>query len=189
MTWTAVWEGATAVGTIAMAVTTGVVIRQNKRHHQDAFKPICVLVPDEGLDTFARRDVVQHHEESNNPSKFFLVRCAVKNIGGGPAVKLRLGMGFPPNPVARPGVELQPLGAQQSLPSPIRVPAFLHDNFNTSDYKFAPGVVWEVWLIYEDLFGNVFHTRHTKNPQLPWARFGEGDASAGWKQSGGTGAE
>ena len=189
MTWATCWDAATAIGTIAMAVTTGIVIRQNKRHHRDALKPVCVLVPDEGLDTFARRDVVQHHEEPNNPTKFFLVRCAVKNIGGGPAVKLKLTMRFPPNPIAHPEVEPQPLGAQQSLPSPIRVPVFLHDNFNTSDYQFAPGGVWDLWLIYEDIFGNIFHTRHTKNPQEPWARFGEGDASAEWKLSGRTGAE
>ncbi len=174
MTWATVWDAFTAIGTVAMAGTTFWVIRQNKRHHQDTLKPVCILVPDGGLDAFARRDVVKTHEEPNNPTKFFLVQCAMKNIGGGPAVKLRLAIRFSTNPVAQPEVELQPLGANQCVPSPIRVPAILHERFNATDYQFGPGEVWELWLVYEDLFGRVFHTRHSKNPQQPWASFGKG---------------
>lgn len=174
MNWQAIADALTAAGTIAMAVTTGIVIRQNQRHHQDAFRPVCILVPDEGLDAFARREIVEHHEEPNNPAKFFRIHCGVKNVGGGPAIKLRLVMRFSGNPIAQPEVELQPLGAEQSNPSPVRVPAFLHERFNLADYQIAPGDVWELWLVYEDIFGNVFHTRHTKNPQQPWASFGNG---------------
>ena len=173
MTWTTIWDAFTAIGTVAMAATTGWIILQNKRQHQDALRPVCVLVPDEGLDQFARRDIVKHYEEPNNPTKFFLIHSGVKNIGGGPAVKLRLVMRFSTNPLAKPEVELRPLGANQSISSPIRVPAFLHERFNASDYQIAPGDVWELWLVYEDVFGNVFHTRHTKNPQQPWASFGK----------------
>jgi hypothetical protein len=184
MNWTAIWDAATAIGTIAMAVTTSIVIRQNKRQrrdmarqHLDAFKPICELVPDKGLaGASVRCDIVQHHEEPNDPTKFFLVACGVKNIGCGPAMNLRLVMCFStsqPDPL--PHVEIEMLGANQSLSSPIKVPVFLSDRFNSSNYQLAPGEVWELWLVYEDIFGNVFHTRHTKNPQQPWARFGKGD--------------
>jgi hypothetical protein len=175
MTWATAWDAFTGIGTMAMAGATYWVIRQNKQHHQDSFKPVCVLVPDEGLDALARRGIVQHHEEPNNPTKNFLVRCSVKNIGGGPAVKLRIVMRLPGNPAAKPEVELNPLGSNQCDLSPIRIPAIFHERFNASDYQFAPGEVWELWLVYEDVFGHIFHTRHSKNSQQPWASFGSGD--------------
>lgn len=175
MTWTAAWEALTAVGTVAMAVTTWWVIRQNKQEHQDAFRPICVLVPDEGQDAVGRRNIVTCQEEANDPTKRYLVQCSVKNIGSGPALNLRLIVRFPMSPGAEPFAELSALGSKERLTSPIKVPVFLHERFNISDYQQAPGLVWELWLVYEDVFGNVFHTRHTKNPQEPWARFGEGN--------------
>lgn len=177
MTWATFWDAATAMGTIAMAGTTLWVIRQSKQDHQDAIRPICELVPDKGLaGPFVRYDVVQRYEEPNDPTKYFLVTCGVKNIGNGPAMNLRLVMRFSiSKPTPLPRVEIQMLGANQSLPTPIRVPVFFSDTFNEMSYQFASGEVWELWLVYEDIFGNVFHTRHTKNPQEPWARFGTGD--------------
>lgn len=78
MTWSTFWDAFTAVGTVAMAVTTVLVIRQNTQEHQDRFRPICVLVPDDGLDHFARRNIVQCHEDSARPGKFYLLKCGVK---------------------------------------------------------------------------------------------------------------
>ena len=179
MTWATIWDAGTAVGTVAMAITTWVVIRQNKQDHQDAIRPICELVPDKGLaGPSVRYDIVQHRIEPGEATKFFFITCGVKNIGNGPAMNLRLVMRFStskPDPL--PQVEIQMLGANQSLPSPIQVPVFLNDNFNDGWYQSAPGDVWELWLIYEDVFGNVFHTRHTKNPQEPWATHGKGGIS------------
>lgn len=175
MTWSAVWEAFAAIGTVAMAVTTGWIIRQNRQEHQDTFRPICVLVPNDGLDQFARRDIVQCHEDSAKPGKFFLVKCEIKNIGGGPALSLRLAVRFS----GHPGIELQgelpPLGAKQLESSSIKIPVFLNDQFNKMDYEVAPDEVWELRLIYEDVFGNVFHTRHGKNPQQPWTVLGKGE--------------
>ena len=184
MTYTTLWDAATAIGTIAMAVTTGIVIRQNRqqregieRQHQDTFKPVCVLVPEIPLaGPTDRSEIVQRLESPYGRMGYYSVTCGVKNIGCGPAMNLRLVMCFStsqPDPL--PHVEIEMLGANQSLSSPIKVPVFLSDRFNSSDYQLAPGEVWELWLIYEDIFGNVFHTRHTKNPQEPWARFGEGE--------------
>jgi hypothetical protein len=51
------WDALTAIGTVSMAVTTLFVIVQGRRlrkddyqHHQDAFRPICVLTPYDGVD-------------------------------------------------------------------------------------------------------------------------------------------
>ena len=176
MMWPTLWDAFTAIGTVAMAVTTGIIIFQNRRQHQDSFRPLCVLVPDKGTDAVARRAIVQHHEEANNPTNYLEVLCSVKNIGTGPAVKLTLIFRSLINPIARPEVELPPIGANDSFPKPLRIPVFFHDRFNQSDYQLLPGDGWELWLIYEDVFGRTFHTRHCKNPQEPWITIGKGPA-------------
>jgi hypothetical protein len=157
-----------------MAITTVVIIYQNKREHQDAFRPICVLVPDVGLDQFARRDVVQCYEEAGKPGKFYLVKCAIRNIGGGAALHLRLIVRFSQHPGIQIQSELSPIGASQTTASPLKISVALHDEFNRMDYEVAPGEVWELCLVYEDVFGNVFHTKHSKNPQKPWTVLSQG---------------
>lgn len=174
MNWYLIVEACTAAGTVAMAVATFVLILQNKRQHRHAFRPICVLVSDAGLDASARRNVLQHHEEPNDPTKYFKIGCELKNIGVGPAVALKLIIRFLSNPVAQPQVELSPLGANQSIAAPLRVPAFFNERFNQADYQFTPDLGWELWLVYEDVFGNLFHTRHSKSPQEPWGVTGRG---------------
>jgi hypothetical protein len=174
--WSSIWDAFTGVGTVAMAVTTAVIIYQNWRQHQDAFRPICVLVPDHGTDAIARRGVVEHHEEPNNPTKYLNVLCSVKNIGTGPAVRLRLVFRSLINPAARPKIELPPIGANDSFAGPLRIPVFFHDQFNQTDYQLLPGDGWELWLIYEDVFGRVFNTRHCKNLQQPWTTTSVGPA-------------
>lgn len=172
MTWSAACEAFTAMGTVAMAITTGWVIRQNKNHHRDSFRPICVLVPEDGLEQFARGEIVQRHEEPNAPVKsYYRVKCGMKNVGGGPALHLRLMIRFPMNPVAsglEPLLEFAPLGAGQSFDSPILLPVRLHEGFNASDFRFAADAAWELWLEYCDLFGRPFKTLHVKTPQQPW---------------------
>ena len=172
--WSSIWDAFTAIGTVAMAITTAVIIYQNRREHQDAFRPICVLVPEEGLDQFARRDVLQCHEEPGKPGKYYLVKCGIQNVGGGPALGLRLIARFSQHPGIAIEGELAPVGAKQTWPSPLKIPVILRDQFNRMDYEVAPGEVWDLWLVYEDMFGNIFHTRHTKNPQQPWCVYGKG---------------
>lgn len=172
MTWSTAWEASTAVGTVAMAVTTVLVIRQNRRQHQDAFRPICVLVPDDGLNQSARLHILQKYEEPGKPDKFYNVRCSLRNIGVGPALQVRLIVRFSSRPGFEIKSELPPVGAKQAIESPLRIPVFLHDRFNSSDFEIAPGEVWELHLIYQDVFGNTFHTCHSKNPQVQWTTLG-----------------
>jgi hypothetical protein len=133
-----------------------------------------VLVPDDGLDQFARRDVLQPLEESGKPGKFYLVKCAIWNIGGGPALHLRLVARFSQHPGIQIESELSPVGANQTTASPLKIPVILHDNFNRMDFEIAPSEVWELCLEYEDVFGRKFHSKHSKNPQLPWVHLGNG---------------
>ena len=64
------------------------------------------------------------------------------------------------------------------MASPLKISVVLHDEFNRMDYEVAPGEVWELCLVYEDVFGNVFHTKHSKNPQKPWTVLSRGGAIA-----------
>lgn len=178
MTWPSAWEALTAAGTIAMAAATFVVILQNRRQHRDTLRPICVLVPENGTDAFGRRDILQLQQDSNSPAKFFSIHCGVKNIGGGPAVKVRLTVTFWVNTTARFEAELSPLGAHETVAGPLRVPVFVGNQFTQAEYEWAPGEGWDIWLEYEDVFGDVFHTRHTKTPQQPWVQTGRGSIPA-----------
>lgn len=172
--WSSIWDAFTAIGTVAMAVTTAIIIFQNRRQHQEALLPICVLVPARGTDAAGRRDILQLHQEPNDPSRYFHVQCGVKNIGGGPVVKLKLRVTFWTNTAARFEAELSPLGANESAAGPLRVPVFIGNQFTESEYGWTPGEGWDLWLEYEDVFGNVFYTRHTKTPQQPWVQLGKG---------------
>lgn len=148
---------------------------QSERHHQDAFKPVCVLVLDGGIDKNTRGDALQLERDLSASYIFFFVKCSIKNVGTGPALKLRLGVRFPDKAGYLIWSELPPLGANECNESPLVIPVVLDDAFNETDYQQAPGGLWELWLVYEDVFGNVFHTKHAKNPQQPWAVFGNGD--------------
>ncbi len=174
MRWPSAWEALTAAGTIAMAATTVAVILQNRRQHREALQPICVLVPENGTDAVGRRDILQLQKEPNDPNKYFSICCDLKNIGGGPAVKLRLRVTFWVNTTARFAAELSPLGAHEIVAGPLRIPVFVGKQFTEAEYGWAPGEGWDLWLEYEDVFGNVFHTRHTKTPQQPWVQIGKG---------------
>ena len=174
MTWPTFWDAFTAIGTVAMAMTTALIIRQNRRQHQETSRPICALVPEKGTDASGRRDILQVHQEPNDPARYFLVHCDVKNVGGGPAVKLKLRVTFWVNTAAHFEAELSPLGSHESAAGPLRVPVFVGNQFTLTEYQLAPCEGWDLWLEYADVFGNMFHTRHTKNPQQPWTLLGEG---------------
>ncbi|MGH8511193.1 MAG: hypothetical protein ACREU8_07365 [Gammaproteobacteria bacterium] len=169
---------------MAMAVTTVWVIWQEKRHHKDSFMPICVLVPEGGIDPFSRSERLKVREPpSNDPGHgLFAIHCALKNVGAGPALNVTLEircMGIKGYGVTR---ELSPLAKDEARgckDDPILIPVVFREDFNRTDFAMAQGPLWEIFLEYQDVFGRVFHTRHTKKPQEPWAAFGNGPASKG----------
>lgn len=78
--------------------------------------------------------------------------------------------------------ELSPIAKNETRgckDDPILIPVVFHDNFNRADFAMAQGPLWEIFLEYQDVFGRVFHTRHTKNPQEPWTVCGDGPAPKG----------
>jgi hypothetical protein len=171
---TPLWTLLTAVGTVTMAATTACVIRQNKKHHRDSFRPICVLVPADGADpVYARAEMLQ--SEKLPPGDYhhgmFEIRGSLKNVGVGPARNIILEVHTPPfrGPVA--SRHMSPLAKGESWGDndhPLQIPVSFSEKFNCTDFHGAPGVAWEIWINYQDCFGTVFRTRHPKNPQEPW---------------------
>lgn len=171
------WDALTAIGTVAMAVTTLIVIRQGRRlrknddlHHQDAFRSICVLTPYDGVDPQHWRDTLLTILPDRPRPGFGMVavKCTLRNIGVGPALNLRLMFrfhdmaGYTTEPW-----ELAPLrpGEQHGSDGvPLVVPLQFGPQLNNTDFTLVPGKPWELILVYEDIFGNSFHSMHPKNP-------------------------
>jgi hypothetical protein len=176
--WADLWSFLTAVGTVAMAGATYCIIRQGRRQrqdtqlqHQDRFKPICVLTPYEGVDPWNRRDrlIEKFDPSSDNPSFGTLgVKCALQNVGGGPALKLRIKFMFlDMDGWSTEPWELSPLGAGESRGGKdalLLVPIRIDDHFNAADFSLVVGKPWEIWLDYEDIFGRRFRAVHHKRP-------------------------
>jgi hypothetical protein len=180
MGWNDFWTALTSVGTVAMAFTTLWVIRKNKQHHQDSFKPICVLVPEHGVDPgYGRAEIIKCQEVAANDSSHgtFEVHCALKNIGVGPALNVRMELrirGFDGYGVS---VTHSPLAKDESRgdkENPLLIPVTFRDDFNSSDFASATSSAWEIFIEYRDCFGNTFHTRHTQDPRKPWSTVSDG---------------
>jgi hypothetical protein len=195
----------TAIGTIAMAVATFVVVSQGRRHrrddtqrHQDSQKPICLLTPYDGVDPQHRRDALLNIADSQSNPGFGIVeiRCALRNIGAGPALNVGIAFRFlDMNGYTTQVWELSPLRPGESRGSkeePLRIPIQFGPRFNQTDFSQIVGKLWEIVVLYQDIFGNRFYSVHDKRPlQLdklyqvaggrdsaapsqPWVTFGSG---------------
>ena len=96
------------------------------------------------------------------------IRCVLRNVGVGPALKLQLKFRFLDMDgwTSEPW-ELSPLGAGEACGSeaaPLLVPFPIHERFNQTDFATLTGKPWEIWLEYEDVFGRQFQSIHRKAP-------------------------
>jgi len=200
------WNAWTAIGTILMALATFVVVRQGRRHredderrHQDEFRPLCALMPFDGVDPQYRRDTLLAISDQQAPNQGFgiiEIRCALRNIGLGPALNVRIMFRF----LDMQGYltcpwELSPLRPGEhrgSETDAIRIPVQFENHFNQSDFSQIIGKQWEIILTYDDIFEDHFYSIHRKRPlQLeklygaattaefvappqPWVTFGRG---------------
>ncbi len=179
MCWTTLWNALTAIGTFGMAGTTYWVIRQNRKFHQDECRPVCALVPVNPADTLDRGTILRTADRRQGLEQDFQIWCAIKNIGNGPALHLRLHVQIPTKKyTANSQDELSPLGPQETFCEKrgfLNMRIQLNIRFNNSDFCAAPTEAWVIYLTYEDVFGNKFYTKHSKNPEQPWALLGNGD--------------
>jgi hypothetical protein len=176
--WADLWSFLTAVGTIGMAAATYAIIRQGKqehadveRHHRDRFRPVCVLLPCDGVDRReGRHELVERVTPPLQPSSFgtVAVKCVLRNIGPGPALRLRVSFRFLDigGHTTTPH-EIAPLAAGEARggeDAPLLVPVWVYDGapFNQSSFAAIPNSQWEILLEYEDVFGQRFCAVHHK---------------------------
>ncbi|MGH8111138.1 MAG: hypothetical protein ACREPL_04290 [Rhodanobacteraceae bacterium] len=191
------WNAVIAICTAAAAVFTAVMAfytrdaikrsqqqfrdtqRRDDARHQDAYRPIVVLVPFVGIEAENRAKVVSIDPHARKDTQCQVkISCIVRNIGVGPALNVLLsframgksGYGFTQ--------ELTPAGVGAHGDTQLEIESWVQptSTFNEADMALATGTGWELVLEYEDVFGNRFHTIHRKNPQMPWTECGKGAA-------------
>jgi hypothetical protein len=66
-----------------------------------------------------------------------------------------------------PAWELSPLRPGEhrgDADDPLRVPIQFGKGFNETDFSQIVGKLWELIIVYEDIFGNPFYSVHEKRP-------------------------
>lgn len=198
---TGTWEAFTAIGTLAAAIATawmayytrkaiqdGQEQRRNAdrqfaetrkqaiEHHQDQFRPLLVAVPSgDGAPTDRMGFVAISDPNEEVPSVY--VKCAVQNIGGGPALNVKLSVRSDGITDFGPTRELSPIATNGVLAGTgdhFRLPVIYHKGFNMADLCNAPHGLWSLALEYEDAFGNKFYTLHRKDQGALWTQSGRG---------------
>lgn len=192
------WDEVTAVSTAGAAVFTAVMAwftrkaikegqgqrqeandhygktqGQDKQHHEDTFRPLLVLSPNSDVDAGDRQAFVGAHAFFD----LLIVDCVVRNIGTGPALNVRLSARGDGRTGFGPTRELTPMAAGDVFKDPdghINIKTIFTDEFNSQDFKGLPNGLWLLVLEYNDVFGNSFHTIHTKQRDMPWTRVGRG---------------
>jgi hypothetical protein len=171
------WDALTAIGTVSMAVATFAVIgqawrnrRDDERRHRDGLRPICVLTPYDGVDPGPyRRELLGVDTDPSRPGFGIVeVGCALRNIGPGPALNVRIAFRlFSFGGYETQQCEFGPLRAGEirgSETMPLRVPIQFRSPLGEQEFAQLPGSSWEIILTYDDIFGQSFHSMHPKHP-------------------------
>lgn len=191
---TAISTAAAAVFTAVMALLTRRAIKegqgqrketndhfaltrdQDKQHHEDAFRPLLVLTASSSSEIYERGELVDVYMPQGQLSSVF-VNCVLRNIGSGPALNVRLSVRSDRRTGFGPSRELPPVAANGVISdggSRIEVLVVHRDGFNVQDVRNLPNGLWLLVLEYQDVFGNTFHTIHSKHSGEPWTRVGRG---------------
>ena len=194
------WDAITAISTAAAAVFTAVMAwftrkailegqgqrqeandhfaktrEQDKRHHEDGFRPLLVLTPINPDEAVGRKDILSVYRGPAHDA--VAVRCVVKNIGAGPALNVHLYVRGDRRTGFGPSRELVPIAPDSSFPdrgAQIELVVTYSAAYNEADLNNLPNGPWLLVIEYEDLFGNVFYTIHSKDLREPWTRVGRG---------------
>jgi len=167
----------TAIGTVAMAVATFVVVlegwrnrRDDERRHKDGFRPICVLTPYDGVDPRPwRNELLAVDTDPSRPGFGIIeIKCALRNIGPGPALNVRIAFRiYTLGGYETEHCELGPLRAGEirgSESAPPRVSVQLRSPLGDQEFAQLPGGSWEIILTYDDIFEQSFYSMHPKHP-------------------------
>ena len=190
MDWTAVGAVATAVAaavTAWMAAMTRKSIRHTQEHHRDAFRPLVVFMPYDGIDPQDRKSLVEFRGQSDsNHDHKLLLHGTLQNIGVGPALNLRLQLAVMNPEDVRVTCELSPMKVNERRQGPncgsgtgpfsvggqwpLVVPVALSDGFRDTDFQMAPNSAWSIIFEYESVFGQRFRTCHASSRHARWTK-------------------
>jgi hypothetical protein len=179
MNWTVIESAASALSAIVagvMALMTYFAITQARIHHKDEYRPILVLASIGSACPFDRSQLLRIEEpQSPNSDCYYNLYALLNNIGCGPALNVKLTLRF--MGIDGYGVrhELSPMASEEMVnfvDNPLRLRARIHEGFNDTDFKSSLNTSWEIFLDYEDIFGQSFRTIHSKDKRLPWSVFG-----------------
>lgn len=194
---TALWTGVLALFTAVMAgVTYWSIVasqrqqrsawQQSEQHHQDSFRPVLVLEPSDAelpIPLDRSRLLQLAPVDSGSTVRTYVIACRLSNIGVGPALNVHLRLRVRGIEGYGISCEIPSLGTDftgiRDDNGQLRVPFRLGDGFNDAGVQLSTGDPWDLMLEYEDVFGNRFHTIHSKNPQAPWMQCGKGPAPQG----------
>lgn len=169
-----------------------------RRRHEDGFKPICMLVPYDGIDPlYQRRGLVElcENDPPDTPYAKLSLKCFLRNIGRGPAldVKIALRLMDKAGHITEPPCELAPLAGGESRgkeSEPLGIPIHFDDQFACDNARDSIRLnSWQIILRYKDVFGSPFYSVHHSAiiqvdkyyspPHIAvrqaWVTFGEGD--------------
>ncbi len=179
--WTALGALATAAAALVtawMAAMTRKSIQHAQEHHRDAFRPLVVFMPYDGVDPQDRKGLIDFKGASEGNKVYALVLSGtLQNIGVGPALNLRLQLAVMSPEDVRTVCELSPMKAGELRHGqnfevggqlPLTVPVQLSQRFNDTDFQMAPNGPWSIYLEYEDAFGQRFRTCHASSRHAPW---------------------
>lgn len=196
------WDAITAISTAAAAVFTAVMAwftrkailegqgqrqeandhfaktrAQDKHHHEDGFRPLLVLTPVDPDKAVDRKDILSAYQY---PARNVIaVRCTVHNIGAGPALNVHLHVRGDRKTGFGRSRELVPIAPDSSFPdrgAQIELAVTFSPTYVEADLNNLHNGPWLLVLEYEDLFGNAFHTIHSRDLKEPWVKVGRGPA-------------
>jgi hypothetical protein len=151
------------------------VREQDRKKHEDTFRPLLVLIPNGFEDKSDRTMIVS----AKNGGLALVVSGLVRNIGVGPALNIRLSLRGDGRPDFGPSRQITPIAAGAEFSNRerhIEVDVIHAHGFTQTDAQILPGGLWTLILEYEDVFGNKFHTIHAKQKDVPWTSADPGPA-------------
>jgi hypothetical protein len=184
----------------AAARQTDAVREQNvdlRRRHEDEFRPICMIVPHDGVDPwYQRRDLLVFGDDDPPNSRFgkLKLNCFLRNVGHGPATDLKIFLRLMDKGgrTTEPW-ELAPLKGGESRGNesePLCIPIYFNDEAVRNDVRDSVNMnSWQIILCYKNIFKKPFHSIHhaatIESDMLyappyvavrqPWVTINEGD--------------